>query len=117
MRGGNNRKGHGSAPFRFDRTGFRMHVPESFQDLGKGVSVGSSTSNELADYTVETFAPLHFVFLYFLVREECPRALLRLEEPTYFQFLVCADDGVGIDRQIDCQLADCRQLISGNQGC
>jgi hypothetical protein len=57
--------------------------------------------------------PLDGVDLGLFVADESARTLLRIEEALEFQFAVGADDGVGIDGDVDGELPDSRQLVAG----
>ena len=77
-------------------------------NLFEGESGGSRTGREFACHLAElTFALDRFPFR-FPVADESSRSLMRFEQATEFQFAVGAHYGVGIDLEIDGELANSR---------
>ena len=93
-----------------------QQVPQSIDQIFEGESGGAGAGGEFARHLSELAFALSGFLFELLVRDKCSRTLMGLEQATQLQFAVSAHDGVGVDGQIDGELADGGKLISGAQG-
>jgi hypothetical protein len=75
-------------------------------------SFRAGSGEKLATKLPDSSLPFHPIDKRLLVRQERARPLLREEYFADFKFSIRANDGIRIDRQIDRELANGRQLIA-----
>ena len=96
--------------------GMRQQLAQTIDHFFEGESGGSRAGREFAGHLVElTFALGGFLFG-LLVADECSGALVGFEHASEFELAVGAHHGVGIDRQIDGELAHGGKLVAGGEG-
>jgi hypothetical protein len=78
-------------------------------------SFGTRPGQKLAAQLRDAAPALLTIDSRLLVRQKGSSALLGSEHFPDFQFSIGADHGIGIDGQVDRQLADCRELIARTQ--
>ena len=96
--------------------GTRQKLAQTVDQFFQGESGGSGTRREFSCHLAELTFALDGLLLRFLVADESPCALMSFEQAPEFQFAVGAHHGVGIDGEIDGELADSGKLIPSRQG-
>jgi hypothetical protein len=94
----------------------RQKLAQAVDQFFQSESSGSGARREFPCHLAELTFALDRLLLRLLVADESPRALMGFEKTSKFQFAVGAHHGVGINGEINCELANCRKLISGCQG-
>ena len=82
----------------------------------EGEAGGACSGDEFADKQAQESVALVFGVFNFAVGDEGAGALLGIEEAADFHLAVGAEDGVGVDGQVDGNLADGGELVAGGEG-
>ena len=85
----------------------------SIDQVFDGESGGARAGGEFAGHLPELPFALGGILFQLLVGDESSGALMRFEQASEFQFAVGTHDGVGIDREIDRELAHRGKLVAG----
>jgi phage baseplate assembly protein W len=96
--------------------GTRQKLAQAVDQFFQGKSGGSGTRREFSCHLAELTFALDSLPLRLLIADKSPGALMGFEQAPEFQFAVGAHHGVGIDGEIDGELADSGKLIPGRQG-
>lgn len=93
-----------------------VHLLQTGQDVFDFEAGGAGAGDELAHDLIQLALPLDVVALHFLRADERSRSLMGFDNTEDFQFPVGADNGVGVDGEIDGGLANGGQLVAGMEG-
>src|SRR6516162_9784817 len=88
------------------------YVLQAFDELFDGESRRSGAGDEIAHQLLELALPLATVALWFAVRDERSRALLRIDHTADFELAVGAHYRVRIDGEIDGDLPHGGELLA-----
>ena len=92
-----------------------MQGIETIKDIFHGEAAGTGAGDGVSDDLVETAFAFGFVGLDFPGTDEGSGALLGFEYAADFQFPIGAENGVGVDGEIDGELADSGELVAGSR--
>ena len=93
----------------------RQQVAQSIDQIFEGESGGAGAGGEFSGHLAELAFAFGGIFLQLDVGDESAGALMGFEQAAEFELAIGAHDGVGIDFEIDGELADGGELIAGGQ--
>ena len=95
---------------------FGHQVAQAIDQVLQGESGGACSGREFSGHLTELPFAFDGIFFQLLLGDECSRALVGFEKPPEFQFAIGAHHSIGINGQIDGQLANGGQLIARSKG-
>ena len=92
-----------------------QHFPQTINQILNAKTGSAGASGGVSSDLAELAIALGRLAFEFLVADECSRTLMGFEQAREFEFAVSPHHGVGIDGEIDGELAHGRELISSIQ--
>ena len=92
-----------------------QQVAQTIDHIFQRESGGACAGREFSSHLRELTFALGGIFFQFFIGDECARPLMGFEQAAEFQFAVSPHYRIGIDGEIDRELAHRRQLIAGVQ--
>ena len=94
----------------------RQKIAQAGYEFFQGEPGGSRAGREFSSHLVELAFALGRLSFQFLVADKRPRSLMGFEQPPEFQLAIGAHHGVGVNGEVDRELADSGQLIASREG-
>jgi hypothetical protein len=85
---------------------------QSIRDFAQGEPTGSSPGDHIGYELIPAARAFGLILRRGPVGDECSGALLGIEDAPNFEFSISAQNGIGVNLQVDSDLPDGRELVA-----